>query len=547
MNDTVDRPPGWRVHADALRVVPGFSAPARLAVSTDALRRERVRLSCIADLSLFVRWAWPILNPGTALVWGRHIDVVCAQLQAITEGRAAKVTVVNVPPGHSKTTVISVCWPVWEWLRHPHHRWLFAAHSLTNTIRDNDARRDLVTSGAFQTLFHPWATPPPFDSTVAPRFRRIRWRLSRGKVVKSRFVNSSRGSMRATAVGAKVTGDHADRLVIDDPLDAGDLRGPALAGHVRWYDEKLRSRVRDGAAIVLVMQRLHEDDLAGVLIRRATERGTLATPGGLDLLIFPEHYSPNGLQCATVTGLGDWRTERGQLLYPERFSEEVIAVETADLLPYARSAQREQDPTMEEGAFFDPSWWPRYTTPPLGGRLYVSVDPTSWSERTAADVCAIHLYQLAAGRLYLREVWSGQHSLPEAADVLDKLREAHPLVFQWLVEDKAGGRGLIQTMKSRGWVPTTIVPINPQRYGNKLARADSAAPMVMHKRVSVPVGKVGDDFIEQCRAFPFGRIDDDVDALTQAIMHEPINRALGGGASGGFPSMGRIKRAEVGR
>ncbi len=105
-------------------------------------------------LADFVRLAWPTLNPATNLHWNWHLDAICEHLEAVTAGQIEQL-LITVPPGHSKTTLVSQCWPVWEWLRFPHYRWGFAAYGKELSGRDSQRRRTLLESDWYRVGFRP--------------------------------------------------------------------------------------------------------------------------------------------------------------------------------------------------------------------------------------------------------------------------------------------------------------------------------------------------------------------------------------------------------
>lgn len=501
--------------------------PARVIPTVQEARRARLQRSCLVSLAAFVRFAWPMLNPGTPLIWGKHLDLICCQLEAVTAGRSARITVINIPPGHCKTTIISVCWPVWEWLHQPENRWIFATNARDLATRDNEARRDLIKDERFQALFKTAAggkTPEwQSESLLTPlkvRPRRPGWSLSRGKDQKTKFSNNLRGSMMALSVGSRVTGNHADRLVIDDPLDAGDIWGPQLAGHVAWYRDKLSTRVRDGARIVLVMQRLHQDDLAGVLLARAREEGTLGQPGGVDLLCFPTHYDPDDAerQTCTVTGLADWRTAHGELLWPQRFSQPILDGIEAEMTPGGWASQYEQLTIVLEGMLLRPEWWGRYVDLPPVGRWCITVDPTTGSTSSDADFTVAQCWLLCPPNAYLVKEIRGRWSDPEALDLIADFVAEFPAVQEIIVEDKARGRAWIQHLEAKGI--RHIKAFNPQGIP-KEARIDTAGGVAKAGRLHIPakgedVGWDVEAFVDECQRYPRGK-DDRPDAMAQFV------------------------------
>ncbi len=105
------------------------------------------------DFKLFAQAAWPVIEPGTPLIWDMsdgkrvswHLDVICDHLQAVFERRIKRLAI-TIAPGHAKSSFVSVLFPVWCWISDPYSRWLCASYSLDLAVRDNKNRRDLIES-----------------------------------------------------------------------------------------------------------------------------------------------------------------------------------------------------------------------------------------------------------------------------------------------------------------------------------------------------------------------------------------------------------------
>ena len=258
-------------------------------------------LACSAahdSLADFCKMAWPLINPGTPLAWGRHHDAICDHLEAVTAGQIQRL-MINIPPGYSKTTLVQQMWPCWEWLHLPEKRWMFTAYALARTKDESLRRRRLMR--------HAW-----YRDALEPS-----WEFSADEDNKTRFTNSENGVMATGSVESGVTGSHYDRFIIDDPLKATGIYTADLKHHVTWFFDEATSRVRDPkeSAFVVIMQRLHAKDLAGVLADQEAD--------SWEILRLPERYERR-LHCTTSI-FEDWRSEEGDLLFPERFDDEAIA------------------------------------------------------------------------------------------------------------------------------------------------------------------------------------------------------------------------------
>ena len=113
-----------------------MNAPLSPAVMLDAIRRERERRAASASLYEFVKQAWPVMEPGVEFVPSWHIEVICEHLEAVSAREITRL-LINIPPRHSKSTIVSVAWPIWEWITSPQEKFLCASYSGALSIRDN--------------------------------------------------------------------------------------------------------------------------------------------------------------------------------------------------------------------------------------------------------------------------------------------------------------------------------------------------------------------------------------------------------------------------
>src|SRR5580704_6425669 len=165
----------------------------------------------------FVRQAWPIIEPLTPFVPGWHIDAIVEYLEAVTRGDIRNL-LINVPPRHMKSLLVSVLWPAWEWTRHPERRWLFSSYAANLSIRDSVKCRRLIES--------PWY--------------RARWghvfTLTGDQNAKTRFDNSRSGYRLSTSVGGAVTGEGGDRIVCDDPHNVQEVDSDSVRkSTITWW------------------------------------------------------------------------------------------------------------------------------------------------------------------------------------------------------------------------------------------------------------------------------------------------------------------------
>jgi hypothetical protein len=309
-----------------------------------AVRRELAHRA-EANLGVFIRQAWNVLEPGK-FIPGWHLDAIVEHLSAVTAGSVRNL-LINLPPRHAKSLTVSVFWPVWEWICNPQRRWLFTSYARQLSIRDSVRCRRLITSGWFQDR---WAD---------------RFQLMPDQNAKERFDNDRGGVRLATSVGAAVTGEGGDRVVVDDPHNVIDIESRSVRERaLDWWDQAMSTRMNDPktAARVIVMQRLHERDLSGHVLEQ----------GGYLHLFLPAEFEP-ARRCATSIGWQDPRSAEGELLWPAHIGAAEIAEYKRRLGPVAFAGQFQQRPAPVQGARFLNEWFRYYHIERIGDAVFYSL------------------------------------------------------------------------------------------------------------------------------------------------------------------------------
>lgn len=291
------------------------------------------RLKC-KTLAGFIREAWPLLEPVAVYVHNWHIDEICRHLEAITNGTFLAMglenrLLINVPPGSMKSLIVSVFWPAWEWsIGKSSLRYITTSFKEDACKRDAGKMRDLITSEWYQTLF---------PHIVLDR---------KGEKA---FTNTATGRREGSPFGS-LTSKRGDRLIIDDPhsIDTAESEGDRNKT-TRRFREGALNRLNDQkrSAIVVIMQRLHELDMSGVIIAQKMR---------YIHLMLPMEFEPERA-CSTVLGLVDPRTKKGELLDPVRFPPETVAFMTTDMGSHAYAGQYQQRPSAREGGQFKRIWF----------------------------------------------------------------------------------------------------------------------------------------------------------------------------------------------
>lgn len=478
-----------------------------------AVNRELAKKS----LAEFTKQAWHVLEPGTPLAWGWHIDAICEHLEAVSRGEIRRL-LINIPPGHMKSLLVAVFWPAWTWLTRPTWRALFTTYAKDLSMRDSVRCRDVIQSDWYQSLFDP------------------EWELASDQNVKGYFKNSQRGERLALSVGGQGTGFRGDVVVFDDPMNVDEFpTAEKLDKITSWWDKRMTSRLNDMStgAFVGIMQRIHEGDLAGHLIDKGGERW--------EHLCLPSEFEPEN-RCKTSIFV-DPREDRGELLFPDKFPRPVIEQAKIDLGDQY-DAQHQQHPIAQGGGIFKRQWW-RFWYPqgaPAPEPVKTVIDGVT-HEHTQIEIPEILMscqsWDLAfkgneGSDFVCGQVWGiakvppphpvGYFMLDQVHDRMsfsDTMEEFVGMCEQWpktgdkYVEDKANGPALINMLS--GKIPG-IVPVNPD--GGKEARAHAASPVVKAGQVYLPHPAIFpwvNQLLNELTKFPKAKHDDRTDALTQAL------------------------------
>lgn len=308
---------------------------AEKARRAQQLERERVARDADAirarcqTLSGFVREAWHVLEPNAVYQHNWHIDAICEHLEAVTAGTINRL-LINVPPGSMKSLLVSVLWQAWEWgpkgLRSM--RYLTTAFNDIPVTRDARKTRDLILSDWYQALW---------PEVVLTR------------TAEMSFANSGTGTREGVAFGS-LTSQRGDRLVIDDPHSTDKADSDVERGNTtRRFREGALNRLNDQekSAIVVIMQRLHEDDVSGTIIKLQM---------GYVHLMLPLEFEPERA-CSTVIGFKDPRNADGDLLDPARMPRDTVEKLRRDTTAYAYAGQYQQRPSAREGNTFKRHWF----------------------------------------------------------------------------------------------------------------------------------------------------------------------------------------------
>lgn len=481
--------------------------------------RERLRRHILrGGLHQFVRSVWPVVEPGVPFSDGKHIALICAHLEAVTRGEIDNL-IINQPPGTSKSSIVSVIWPVWDWLvSAPGDRFMFATFDESLAVRDSEKSRNLVNSTWFRILFGDLCGHAP-GTCKHPRLLHSRHDKSRDRSdTLGVWYNSSGGLRFSTTVQSKATGWHAHKQVIDDPLKPQEVLGGsgadtrnALTRVVNWFSGTMSTRKADPGNFrrVIVMQRLHDGDLVGHLLR--------TQPGRWVHLNLPMEFDP--ARAYRSRWGDDWRTVKGELLCPARFSPEAVAELKRDMGPILYSAQCQQDPIPEGGGLIQEAWIPLHEETAESLELRGGIAVHSWDcafkDLASSDSVAggVVYYVPSEDCFYLVDAVNDRLSFVETIAAIEHWATRDVTITDHLIEDKANGPAVMNVLAN---TVSGMIPVTP--LGSKESRVISCTPVFARKGFKVKANQPWtDETVKQLVRFPKYGSDDMVDVITQAI------------------------------
>lgn len=453
------------------------------------------RAACEASLLTFIERGWHVVEPATEFVPGRHLEATAEHLEAVTRGEILRLGI-NMPPRHMKSLSVSVFWPAWVWTQKPWVRWLFTSYSGDLSTEHSVACRRLIQSSWY----------------------RERWghvfQFTGDQNRKTVFENDARGYRIASSVGGSATGRGGDVIVADDPHNVKKAESETdRAMVIDWWDRVMSTRLNDPqtGAKVIVMQRVHQDDLMGHVLEQE----------GYELLKLPAEYE--GEKNPTSLGWSDWREEPGELLWPDRFPREAIDDLKATLGSYAAAGQLQQEPVPREGGMFKRAYF-RFLAPeampPALLREGRPLDVRYWDKAGTADggdwTAGVRMRLCADDVLLITDVQRGRWEAGERERIFSRTLEADGPPIRQYEEQEPGSAGkdrvLISSRQNQGYSVRGHKPT-----GSKEVRADPLAAWGESHAIHLVRAAWNRAFIDEMCLFPRGRHDDQVDGASGAF------------------------------
>jgi predicted phage terminase large subunit-like protein len=469
---------------------------------------EQIRARC-STLAGFVQEAWHVLEPRTPLVWGWHLDAVCSHLEAVVRGDINRL-LINIPPGMSKSMLTSVMLQAYEWgpCGNPSKRYLTTSFNDGPVKRDTRKTRDLIMSPWFQALW---------PNVVLTR------------AGETSFANTATGTREGVAFGS-LTSQRGDVLLIDDPHSTKTAESEAERNNTtRQFREGAQNRLNDQekSAIIVIMQRLHEKDVAGQI---------LSLGMGYTHLMLPMEYEPERA-CRTSIGWSDPRTDEGQLLDEARFPRPVIDQLKRDLGSYAYAGQYQQRPVPREGGMFKRQWFEGQVIKAApAGTIWVrgwdlAATKLNASDTKGARTAGVKLGRAPNGSFIVGDARAAGEDASNVERLIKSVAEIDGVGVHIDLPQDPGQAGKVQKRALVQLLTGYNVRVTPET-GDKVTRAGPVASQAEGGNLYILEGHWNEEFLNEICLFPGGARKDLVDAMSRAFGALQLIQAVGGALAG---------------
>lgn len=442
------------------------------------------------DLMSFVTRVFYELNPQAQLIMASYLELIASKLEACDRGEIKRL-IICMPPRQLKSICVTVAFSAWYLGRHPEKNIICASYGQELSEKFGRDCRSIMQQPWYQRAF-PEA------------------RLSDRQALHD-FVTTKNGGRFSTSVGGVLTGRGADMIILDDPLKPQDaLSESQRTKPNHWYDNTLLSRLnnKDDGVIILVMQRLHQDDLVGHVLAQ----------GNWDMLSLPAiAIEDEQFTIQNCFGTKQYIRKAGDLLNPARESLSSLNTMRAAIGEYDFLSQYQQTPIPQGGSIIKTEWLQSYETAPT--RMEISQIIQSWdtafkdTEQSNYSVCTT--WAAFKGNYYLLDVLRKRLQYPDLKNAVKEQYGKHR-PHKLIIEDKASGSSLIDDLKRDGILG--IIAHTPPHGMDKRMRLEMQSDLFSDQKIYLPKNASWlDEYRTELIGFPGTKYNDQVDSTSQAL------------------------------
>jgi predicted phage terminase large subunit-like protein len=462
-----------------------ISTERLLAELSPAARRSYLDWVLADDFSAFVMKVFETVSPGDVFLQNWHIEAMTYAAELVIDGKIKRL-ITTVPPRHLKSIIFSVALPAFLLGRDPTKRIICVSYSYELAVKHAIDFRAVMSSAWYRRAF--------------PKTR-----VSREKDTQYETMTTARGYRYATSLYGTLTGRGADIIVLDDPQKPDEALSEAHRNSAgQWFDTTLLSRLdsKSHGAVVIVMQRLHEDDLVGRLL----EKGGWYQLKIAAIAEQDERIPIGPRRCH--------KRKAGTVIDPRRETLEDLERLKQSMSELFFSAQYQQEPIPLAGNLIKAEWFREYDIAPIysyNDRLVISID-TAMKGTQLADFSVATVWLGRGDHCFLLDLWRERVDYPDLRRSVLRLREKYPNATL-LIEDKGSGTSLIQDLRANN---VAVIAINPE--GDKLTRLAQVSAQFEAGSVFFPKKATWLSTLQaELLGFPNVKHDDQVDSVTQAL------------------------------
>ena len=453
---------------------------------------------CEMSFYEFFKAAWIVVEPAVPLSTNWHHKYICDLLQAecervIAQEPKTKDIIINVPFRSTKSLIVTVMFPVWAWIKSPKLRFITSSYSATLSIELATKSRDIIFSDWFKRrwgeVFH----------------------IKKDQNLKERYENNFVGMRRATSVGGTVTGQGADFLIVDDPLSPQMANSATERDNANeWYRTTFYSRLNqpDIGVRIIIMQRVHEDDLTGFLLGKETRLK-------YKHICIPAKSGDGNIKPAYLEKFYEKDT---QLFWKDRFSQKILDDYRSALGSYGYAGQLQQTPTPLDSGMIHKDWFKIDRFRVDDTIVNFVIDPAYTADQKN-DPSALLAYTYKDNKWQIIDCVNVYKEFPDLVKFIQQwvAKNGYTNRSRIYVEPKASGKSIVQTL-----VRETGLNVKEDKppTKDKVARVSDVSASLESGRVSLLNGDWNEDFLEQLAKFPAAKHDDMVDCLVMAVNKE---------------------------
>lgn len=431
------------------------------------------------DFNVCLEKTHAVVSLNTPLQPNWHLEAIAWKCRLFAEGKIGRLAIC-MPPRHLKSTIGSVALPAWLLGHNPAAKVICASYGEDLAKDFSNQTRKFMTSESYTCAFPEVELEKATDMHLKTRHG---------------------GERYATTVGGPITGKGAEFIIVDDPMKFQDADSQSRRDDVEQWMFNLPTRLNNPntGGILLIAQRLHEDDVIGRILDR----------GGWEVMSLPliateDTQHPRGPNVL-------YHRKSGEYLHPDRIGEARAGQLSLELGKAAFEAQYQQNPLPAGAGFLDLAMFKRFTHRPAFEHVFFSVDVATVADAGDYSVCTIWGY--VEQNFYLLDVWRKQVSFPQLKKALLELdKKWNPSLM--VVEAVGSGQALYQDLFHE--LGRYVLACQPR--GNKAHRFEAATLLIEKGRVWLPNSAPWlATLTKELQAFPQGRNDDQVDSISQIL------------------------------